>query len=350
MTNEIIVEVLRGEIVESRHHVVAVAVTANGRVIRAWGDAGSVTFMRSSAKPFQALPLVESGAADAFGFGLRELALACASHAGTDAHVEVASRMLEKLGLSETALQCGTHYPYDRAATRRLIQAGEPLSPLRNNCSGKHAGMLALSLHLGESIESYLDPGNAVQRRIRETLARMADLAADEILVGVDGCSAPTFALPLRSAALAFARLMSPESLPSSLAMACEHVVEAMQAHPDMVSGPGRFDTRLMEVGAGRILAKGGAEGYQALALRAGALGAGSPAAGLALKVWDGDPSGRARSVAALAILQALGALSKDNLSALEEFGERPLLNLRGKRVGRIRVHPGFQDEIAAPR
>ncbi len=349
MAKELIVEALRGEIVESRHHVVAVAVTADGRLIQAWGDAGSVTFMRSSAKPFQALPLVESGAADAFGFGPRELALACASHAGTDAHAEVAGRMLAKLGLSETALQCGTHSPYDRATARRLIQEGEPLTALRHNCSGKHAGMLALSLHLGEPIESYLDPGHVIQRRIRETLGQMADLTVGEIHIGVDGCSAPTFALPLRSAALAFARLMSPEGLPASLATACEHVVEAMLAHPDMVSGPGRFDTRLMEVGAGRILAKGGAEGYQGLGLRAGELGPGSPAAGLALKVWDGDPSGRARSVAALAILQALGALSKDNLSALEEFGERPLLNLRGKRVGRIRVHPGFQDEFAAP-
>lgn len=347
MTHEIIVDILRGEVVESRHVVAAAAASADGHLVEAWGDPESVTFMRSSAKPFQALPLVESGAADRFDFEPRELALACASHAGTDEHAQVAGAMLAKLGLSEAALQCGMHSPYDRETAVRLIREGVPDTPLRNNCSGKHAGMLALAIHLGEPNESYLDPEHPIQRRIRETLGRMADLATDEIQVGVDGCSAPTFAIPLRAAALAFARLMDPGGLPESLAWACGRVTEAMLAHPEMVSGPGRFDTRLMEVGAGRILAKGGAEGYQGLALRADALHLGSPAIGVALKVWDGDPSGRARGVATLAILKALGALSEAQRQALQPFDEGPQHNLRKKVVGRIRVHPEFWDEAA---
>lgn len=341
-----ILEVRRGSTVESVHcGAVAVADSA-GRLLAWHADPAIVTFLRSSAKPFQALPLLESGAAERFGLDERQLAVICASHTGTDEHVAAVAGIQHACGVSEGDLRCGVHRPYDPPTARRLAETGELPTPNRNNCSGKHTGMLALARHLGAPLEGYLDPAHPVQQRVRAALAALCGLEPSAVAIAIDGCSAPTFAVPLHAAAAAFARLGDPTALPPARAAACRRVFEAMAAHPEMVAGPGRFDSALMRAAAGRIVSKGGAEGYHGLALAPGACGPGSPALGIALKIADGDlgrrtdapPGQRAGSRAVLAVLRALGALDDQAAEALADF-EAPLLtNHRGLPVGEMRA------------
>ena len=378
MADQPFVEVTRGGIVESIHSG-AMAVADAGGNLRAWaGDPERVTFLRSTAKPFQALPLVERGGVEKFGLSSRELAILCASHSGTDEHVAVLRQMQARLKLSEADLQCGAHPPVDRETARRMAQAGEAPTPNRHNCSGKHTGMLALALDLGRetgtSPAAYLDRDGDVQRAILRAFAEMCELDPATIVVGTDGCSAPNFAVPLRSAARALAHLagagyriqdagdvygstghqvnaqhysgstryeppVSGYTLPSARAAACRQIVQAMQSHPEMVAGPGLFDTRLMQAARGKLVAKGGAEGYQGVALLPGALGPGSPALGIALKISDGDPVDRARPLVTLEVLRQLGALSEAALAELKAYGTpQPVTNWRGLVVGERRV------------
>jgi L-asparaginase II len=334
-----VLELTRGGLTESVHYGAIAAADADGDLVAAWGDPATVTFLRSSAKPLQALATVECGAADRFGFGSEQIALMCASHSGTDAHAQVAAGMLAALGLSEADLLCGTHPPLDAATARRLEADGERAGPLRNNCSGKHAGMLALSAFLGEAHADYLSPDGPVQQRILRAFAEMCGLEPERVGVGIDGCSAPNFAVPLRAAATAVARLMQPDRLSQPRQTACSRIVSSMTAHPELVGGPGRFDTRLMQACRGRVLSKGGAEGYLALGLPAGALGPRSPACGLAFKIADGDRAGRAVAAAALEALTQLGVLGPAELEALSDLAPpRPLENHRGLVVGDMRA------------
>jgi L-asparaginase II len=331
-----IYQLLRGGFVESSHNGALALADSHGE-LHAWiGDPHAVTFMRSSAKPFQALPVIESGTAARFTFSLKQIALTCASHVGTDDHVETLEALQRLAGIAEGDLQCGTHAVPDADTARQLILRGEEPTPNRHNCSGKHSGMLATARHLGESTEDYLDLGHPVQRRILTTLAEMCDLEEEQIQLGVDGCSAPNFALPLASAATGLARLADPSDLPPTRAAACHTIFEAMTTHPEMVSGEGRFDTELMRVAGGMILSKAGAEGYQAMALKAGVLGPGSPAVGLAMKIADGNK--RAIPPVALAVLQELGALDADMMTKLAEFTAQPMVNFSGIHVGEGRT------------
>jgi L-asparaginase II len=334
-----LIEYTRGGLVESVHAGALAVADVHGRLLAAWGDPGVVVFLRSSAKPFQALPLVETGAADAAGLTPPELALACASHRGLDMHVSVVNAMLAKIGAGESDLQCGAHPLDDPDTVRRLILAGQGPTPNRHNCSGKHTGMLALARHLGQPLASYLELEGPVQRAIWQALAEMCALAPAEVVVGIDGCSAPNFAVPLVSAARAFARLADPAGLPPARAAALQRLYAAMTSYPEMVRAPGGFDTELMRLLAGRLVAKGGAEGYQALGLAPGALGPGSPALGLTLKIADGGS--RAVSLAAAEALRQLGALSAEHWSALEAQGftvPQPQTNWRGLPVGEARA------------
>lgn len=333
-----VLEVTRGDVVESLHHGAVAVADPDGRVIASLGDPEAVTYLRSSAKPFQALPLIESGAADHMGLTLEEIAITCASHSGTDAHVEVVASLLARAGLSEELLQCGTHRPYDQATARRLKQSGLAPTSIRHNCSGKHSAMLALARYLEAPLETYLDPTHPVQTRILTTVGEMCGLREDQIHVGIDGCSAPNFAVPLRSAATAFARLAGPSSLDEPRSAACQRVFKAMTTHPEMVGGPGKFDTRLMQVVGGRILSKGGAEGYFAFALPPDTLGVGQPACGVAVKIADGNLGRRAGSPVALEVLRQLNALGYGDLEALREFGPVPVTNHRGAVVGTLRT------------
>ena len=336
-----LVEVTRGAIVESIHYGSLAVCDSLGNLVASAGDPDAVVFLRSSSKPFQVLPLVENGGMERFGLTERELAVMCASHHGTDEHVRVIAGIQHKLGVSADDLLCGMHTPSDQATAERMLLNHEPNSPLRHNCSGKHTGMLAQCLLFGYPTADYINPAHPVQQRILQTFSEMTGVPVDQIALGTDGCSAPVFAVPLRAAALAFARLADPSLLPEPRRSALARIFKAMCANPDMVAGPGAFDTNLMTAGAGRIVTKGGAEGYQAVAVLPGTCGEGSPAYGITLKISDGDLAGsRARTTAAVEALRQLGALSPEQLESLKEYSRRPVYNWRHIEVGEIR--PAF--------
>lgn len=341
------IEVYRGEWLESQHFGALALADIDGKLHAAWGDAQLVTFLRSTAKPLQALPVLESGAASSFGFTPKQIALMCASHAGTDDHAHTAASIQAAVGVQESDLLCGTHPPTDPVTAQQLLCAGEAPGPNRHNCSGKHSGMLALARILDAPIADYVDPQHPVQQRILQTLSEMTDLPAEAITLGVDGCSAPVFALPLRNTAMAYARLADPSGLPPARQAACQQIFAAMNAHPEMVAGAGFFDTKLMRTIGGNLISKMGAEGYYGLALAPGALGHGSPALGLALKIADGDAAKRARALAALTALQTLGGLNAAQRQALSGFGPRPITNWRGLRVGDLRPSQAFIEALS---
>jgi len=328
-------ELTRGNIVESVHFGAAAVVDSHGKLLASLGDPYLVTFLRSSAKPFQALPFIERGGHEKFGLTPREVSLMCSSHSGTDEHVEMVKGMQAKIGVSASDLLCGTHYPIHEPTADAMKVRGELPTPYRHNCSGKHTGMLAHAKLRSEPLESYLDFHHPVQESILQAFAEMCELPAESVELGIDGCSAPNFAVPLYNAALGYARLCDPHDLAPGRAAACRTITSAMMTHPDMVGGPGRFDTALMRAGKGSILVKGGAEGFQSVGLLPGALGAGSPGIGIAIKVSDGDPTDRARTAVALAILQALGALDAQQLEELSSFGPQiQLQNYRKLKIG----------------
>ncbi len=326
----------RGGTLESVHFGAIAVVDAHGRLLASVGDPWSVTFLRSTAKPFQALPFVEDGGPAHFHLTDEEIALMCASHSGTDEHVAVVRRLQQKVGVQEEQLLCGTHPPYDKATAEALRARGEAPTPNRHNCSGKHTGMLAQAVLHQWPTEAYIALEHPVQQRILQAFAEMCGLAPEAVAVGVDGCSAPNFAAPLYHVAYGYARLMDPHGVSPTRAEAARTVVRAMTSHPFMVGGPARFDTVLMESMEGRVLAKGGAEGYQGLGLAPGVLGPDSPGVGIAIKIADGDARGnRARPAVALEVLRQLGVLPEIP-AALHSFGpEVTVTNWRGLAVGK---------------
>lgn len=335
-------EVTRGPIVESVHFGAAAVVDPQKRLVASLGDPQTVAFLRSASKPFQALPLIESGGVQAFQFSDQEIALICASHSGTEEHIRVLKALQARIGIGPEDLLCGTHTPTDKASAAAMLLRGEQPTTLHQNCSGKHTGMLAYTRlhHIPE--EDYINPDHPLQKTILQAVAEMMDMPADQILLGTDGCSVPVFAVPLLNAALAFARLCDPTGLPEVRAAALRRIARAMPAHPDMVAGPGRFDTALMAAFEGQIITKIGAEGYQAVGLMPGLIGPGSPALGITLKIADGDLTQRARPLVILDILRQLGVpFTQAQKQALADFDIRPVQNWRKLDVGQIR--PCFQ-------
>ncbi len=332
-----LVEVTRGSIVESVHFGALVVVDSSGQVLFGWGDPQTVTFLRSSAKPFQALPFVERGGVEKFGLTDKELAVMCASHIGMDEHVATVAGMQAKFGVSEKDLLCGTHAPGHEPTARALLLRGEEPTPNRHNCSGKHTGMLGHARLRQLPVEDYINPAHPIQQTILQTFAEICGLLPEEVEIGIDGCSAPNFAVPLYNAAYAFARVADPQCLSPRRAQAFQHIFRAMTTYPEMIAGPGRFDTQLMDVAGGSILSKGGAEGYQAMALAPGLLGKGTPGVGITIKISEGDFTDRARTLVAVEILRQLGALSDEQAGRLAQFQPRPLYNYRKLEVGSIR-------------
>ena len=335
-------ELTRGELVESIHYG-SIAISDNqGRLVAWYGDPHTNTFLRSSAKPFQALPFVEGNGQNAFDLTPKEIALICASHSGTDEHVSAILAIQTKIGVSESELMCGVHPVYEESTAEAMRQRGEEPTPNRHNCSGKHTGLLAYAHMHNLSTSDYLDLDHPSQERILKTFSEMSGVSIGEVGIGIDGCSAPIFAVPLHNAALAYARLCDPQGFPKERAEACRTITSAMTSHPFMVGGPGRFDTCLMEITKGQILSKGGAEGYQAVGIMPSALGPESPALGIAFKVSDGDLRNRARPAVTLEILHQLGALSPGQGSELSEFGPSlPLKNWQEIETGR--TNPAFK-------
>lgn len=335
--SELLVEVWRGPIVESHHRGHLIAVNSSSETITSLGTPETVTFLRSSAKPFQAMPVVETGAADRFGFTEREIAIACGSHNGEPMHVETVKSMLEKIGLDETALKCGIHEPYSIEVARDLIRNGKQPSVLQNNCSGKHAAMLALARHLEAPTENYDEPSHPVQRLIAQTVARFSNVSVENIVVGIDGCGAPIFAIPVFAMALAYARLVSPPADFDSLTqVACQRIVKAMVAFPEMIGGTrNRLDTELIRAAGGRLISKIGAEGVYTVGVLPSAVW--PRGFGLALKVEDGDDH-RARPPAVIDALRQLGVLSGNDLETLSGYSPTVIRNRRGDQVGEARA------------
>jgi len=332
---EPLVEVKRGSITESRHRGHIVVVEPDGNVIATAGALETVTFLRSSAKPFQALPLLVSGAADRFGFNDREIALACASHNGEPIHTEIVSSMLRKIGLGPEALRCGVHEPYGEEAARTLRERGEPPNVLHNNCSGKHAGMLAVALHLGAPIENYESPENPVQKAIADTVSQFSGVAVTDMAVGIDGCAAPIFGITVKAMALAYARLVSPpESFDPITRGACERIVRVMNAYPELIGGTSdRLDTEIMRATPQRVISKVGADGvYTAGIIPCEEWPRGL---GLALKIEDGDDK-RARPPVVIESLRQLGVLRDESLEAVAKYAFFPIRNRRGDLVGEV--------------
>lgn len=324
------VEVWRGDIVESRHRVSLAAVDAEGRTRAAAGDPALPAFMRSCAKFFQAIPLITSGAADNLGIGPEELALACASHNGEERHVAVAHRLLERSGSTLDDLVCGPHSSLsDRVAAAMTARAEKP-TRAHNNCSGKHAAMLALAEHSGWSRAGYAEPGHPVQQACLAEMARWADLGSRSIPTAPDGCGVPSFALPLHRMALAFARLAAAATGETVAAVgpqasaAARWLVDAVRAEPFLLAGTDRLDTDLIAASGGRVVAKVGAEGVYCAAIPELGLG-------IALKVEDG-----ATRALGPALLAALDCLAPGLVPDLKQHREVRIADTRGKQVGRV--------------
>jgi L-asparaginase II len=338
---EALVEVTRGSTVESIHYGAFIVVDSDGKVLASRGAPDLLTYPRSSMKPFQLMPFLESGGIERFGFTTEEIAIMCASHSGTDLHVSVLERMHKKIGIREDDLMCGVHWPSDAKTRQAMRSAGKTPTPFRHNCSGKHTGMLAYAQMEGFDKKSYLDPAHPVQVRIRETLAEMLGMSPEDLPLGIDGCSAPVYGIPLQNMAKAVALLADPKHLGESRKKVCNTITSAMMSHPLMVAGPGKFDTDLMATAAGKVFSKGGAEGYQIIGVKPDVLRSGSSGLGIAIKIADGDAQGRARAFISLLLLKALGVLSDQGLEGLA-FKEKALVkNWRGLEVGKLQ--PAFQ-------
>jgi L-asparaginase II len=335
----VLVEARRGSIVESQHRGSIVVVEPSGKTLFGVGDESFITSTRSTIKPIQAIPFVTSGAVDQFNVTSRELAVACASHQGQSIHTEAVAGLLSRIGLSEASLRCGAHPPFCERTSAKLCAAGEPCNQLHNNCSGKHAGMLATSIHKGYSLDDYLSPTHPVQKEILRTLMTFSGLDI-EPPVAIDGCSAPTFGLPLRSLATAFARLVNPWNgsdiaIEDSQKEACKRIVAAMTSHPEMVGGTGgRFDTELMRVAQGKLICKVGAEAAYVIGiLPSGRFRRG---AGIAIKIDDG--SRRALYPAIVETLVQLGILDQKQQARLSSFHREPVTNHSGQIVGELKA------------
>ena len=308
--------VRRGALVESVHRGRLAFCDPGGKVLEAVGDPEAYLYPRSSMKPIQALPLVLSGAADAFGLTDEEIAVACASHNAEDQHLACVRSILEKAGLTEEDLQSGAHPPLYAPAANKLLCSGEEPRPIHGNCSGKHAGMLAVCVHEGYETATYREPDHPLQRRILGLIAEVCDLREDEVLVAGDNCGVPAFALPLRSFATGLARIATGEELSGELSGAALRIRDAMRGHPFMVAGTGRFDTELMD--STDLLVKGGAEAVLAVGSQEGW--------GMALTISDGAQ--RAVRPAGLAALDGRGVEVPGALSTVR--------GLHGETLGEI--------------
>ena len=318
--DELMVAVRRGGLVESVHRGRLAVCDVRGERLGSLGDPEGYVYLRSSAKPFQALPLVLSGAADAFGLEDEEISVTCASHNAEPRHLEAVRSILRKASLSEGDLQNGAHPPMHAPSAARLARSNEPPQAIHGNCSGKHAGMLAVCVHAGWDPAGYRDPEGPLQKLVRDTVAKVCGVEPQVVRLAGDGCGVPVFAMPLGNLALGFARFAAGghEDLPDDLNGAMRRIRDAMRAHPYMVAGTGRFDTTLME--ATDLVAKSGAEGVFACASPAGW--------GLALKISDG--ASRAVAPAALA------ALVRRGVEVSPEMARFPVTDLRGEVVGEI--------------
>jgi L-asparaginase II len=331
LANPVLVELTRGDLVESFHRGAIAIARTDGSVVFSIGDIEKPVYSRSSLKPIQALPLVESGAADAFGLSDEELALACASHSGEPMHTTRVAAWLKRIGCEESDLACGAHASRYEPVTEDMIRRGEKPTRICNNCSGKHTGFLTVCKHWNVATKGYEHIDHPVQQAVAKALTELSGEA--DLPWGIDGCTAPNFAIPLAAFARAMAQFADPRNLPVPRAQAAGRLYAAMVKHPELVSGTGRPCATLMRAGGGAFAVKTGAEGFfMAIVPQTGL--------GIALKIDDG--AGRASETAIAALLHKLGLLGDDKAAlALER---EPLKNTRGEIVGERRPAPELQD------
>jgi L-asparaginase II len=334
MSNPILVEVLRGGLVESRHRGAVAVADAAGRLALSIGDVERPVYPRSAIKALQALPLIESGAADRFGLGTEELALACASHGGESGHVATAERMLARAGLDVSALECGAHWPIHQPSAQALARSGGQAGAVHNNCSGKHSGFLCTACAMGVATAGYVKPEHPVQREVRSVLENLTGAALTPDVYAVDGCSVPTWAMPLAALARGFARFVTGQGLAPERAKAAARLRAACVENPWHVAGTGRFCTEVMQALGARAFVKTGAEGVYCAAL---------PEQGFGIAIKCDDGAGRAAEVATAAVLSRFLTSGEDR-AALARFVRPRLRNWNGITVGELRP-VGFDEQ-----
>ena len=328
MTNPVLAEVTRGEAVESRHLGACCVMGPGGSVLASAGDITTPIFPRSAIKAFQALPLLESGAADRYGFTDEEIALCVSSHNGEPDHVRVARSMLAKAGVSEADYECGSHWPYDMPALRDMVAKGETPHDVHNNCSGKHAGMLAFAKASGVALHGYVGIEHPVQQAVAKAMGEICGVDLSQQIWGIDGCSVPTWALPLSNLARGFQRLASGEDLSEARKAACQRIIRAARAHPFMVAGTERFCTDLMKA-VPRAFVKTGAEGVFCGAV---------PHAGIGIAVKCDDGAHRASETAMAAVLAGLDCWTEEERETLKGFARQSITSRKGVEVGEVRA------------
>lgn len=321
-----LVDVYRGDLVESIHNGAIAVVAPDGEVLASVGQPELKTYWRSAAKPIQAIPLVADGVADYYGLTDREIAVISASHSGEDLHIDLVRSILDKIGLDETALKCGTHYPYNKKAKEKLVSAGKKPTEIYNNCSGKHSGLLSLCQYNDWNIDNYFALEHPLQQVLLKYIALITGVKKDEIITGEDGCGVVVYGLPITSMARAYARLANPENLPVDLEPAVARIRDAMINNPDAVGGTGRFNTDLMEVAGEYLVAKVGAEGVFSLGIKGGP--------GITIKIGDGNR--RAIPPVIMRLLNEFIELSKEEEDSLKEYEEPVITNHKDNEVGKI--------------
>lgn len=332
-SSPVLVEVWRGAMAESLHRGAYAVVDVDGKTVDAGGHADRRVYPRSAIKPLQALPLVETGAADAFAVSAKELALACASHGGEPQHVEAVDGWLRRVGLAERDLECGAHAPSHAPSAKALAAAGQEPDRRHNNCSGKHTGMLTACRHMREPTSGYITREHAHQQRVIRALSDMCGVNLADAPAGIDGCGLPQLGIPLRALAQAYARFGAPATLPRTREAACRRLAAAMLEHPHMLAGTGRFCTRATEAAGGKALVKTGAEGVYIAAIPAKGLG-------IALKIDDG--AARAAEVLISALLLRHADLGERERAALQPLLRPPIVNVAERVVGEIKPAARF--------
>ncbi|MFC7395423.1 asparaginase [Scopulibacillus cellulosilyticus] len=329
--NEKPVYVYRGNYIESTHEVHIAVVDTKGNLLHYYGDPMRPTFARSSMKPFQAVPLIQTGAAKAFNYQPKEVAISCASHSGEDIHRHTVLHILDKINLGEDALQCGTHPPRDQEIYKALIRDGKELTPVFSNCSGKHSGMLATAVHMGEDPITYRDIEHPVQQRILKVIAEVCKVAKEGIELGVDGCGVPVHRIPLYNVAFGYAKVAQPHHVEEQYQLPLKTIRDSMMKHPEMIGGKERFDTDVMRIFGGKLIAKGGAEGVLCIGLVDQGLG-------IAIKVEDGNA--RATSAIGLKVLKDIGFADQNKSwpDDLKSYEEPAVTNMRKDAIGKIVV------------
>ncbi|MFH1699923.1 MAG: asparaginase [Candidatus Zixiibacteriota bacterium] len=324
---EVVAKVYRGEGIESVHHGSVAVVNDKKELTHFVGDPDFFTQARSEAKPFQVIPLIETGAADHFGFTDKQIAILCGSHIGTEKHVEVVKSILDRIDLKESDLKCGTHQPMHQTMNNIPVKENEKFSPLQHNCSGKHAGFLALAKYIGDDIKEYINPKSKTQQLIIGAVSKTYDYPRDKIKIGIDGCSAPVFGMPLRQAATAYMSLANQICDVKELEPILGRVKSIMTKYPEMISGKGRFDLALARTFRGNVVNKIGAEGIEGV-------GFSDPPMGIAVKILDGNF--RALYPVVIEVLRQLGLLEGVDMTHLEPFAHPKVHNWRNLEVGKI--------------